>query len=141
MIPTTITLEQIEKLCKNNLLEHLDIKIDKFGENFIEATMPVDYRTIQPAGLLHGGATAALIESLGSIGSALAVHHLNQNIVGIEINVNHLRGVKSGRVRGRAEIIHAGKTTHVWQVNVTDEQDKLVATGRLTVLIIEKRDH
>ena len=127
MIPTNITLEQIEKLCKNNLLEHLDIKIDKFGENFIEATMPVDHRTIQPAGLLHGGATAALIESLGSIG--------------IEINVNHLRGVKSGRVRGRAEIIHAGKTTHVWQVNVTDEQEKLVATGRLTVLIIEKRDH
>lgn len=138
MINTEISLELLNKMSKNTLLEHLAIEITKLEPNRISGTMPVDARTVQPAGLLHGGATAALIESLGSLGSSLIVDLKTHSIVGIEINVNHLRGVKSGTVTGVAEIIHEGRKTHVWQVEVWDEALKRVATGRLTVMIIEK---
>lgn len=138
MINTNIPLETINAFSKNTLLEQLDIRVTQISESFIEGTMPVDNRTHQPAGLLHGGASAALIESLASIGSTLIADPKKYNIVGLEINTNHIRGVKSGLVTGRAEIVHCGRTTHVWQVNIKDEADKMVATGRLTVLIIEK---
>lgn len=135
MINTAISLNQIEALSKNTLLAHLGIKITELGDNYIIGTMPVDHRTHQPVGLLHGGASAALIESLGSIGSSLIVDPTKHGIVGLEVNANHVRGVKSGIVTGRAEIVHCGRTTHVWQVNITNEEDKLVSTGRLTVMI------
>jgi len=140
MINTEISLELLNKMSKNTLLEHLAIEITKLEPNRITGTMPVDSRTVQPAGLLHGGATAALIESLGSLGSSLIVDLKTHSIVGIEINVNHLRGVRSGTVTGVAEIIHEGRKTHVWQVEVWDEALKRVATGRLTVMIIEKEN-
>lgn len=139
MIDLNIPLEAINQFSKNTLLEQLNIKVTKIGTDFLEGTMPVDNRTHQPTGLLHGGASAALIESLGSIGSTLLVDMKKYNIVGLEINANHLRGVKSGIVTGRAKVVHAGKTTHVWQVNIKDENGKLVCTGRLTVIVIEKR--
>lgn len=139
MIDPNIPLEVINAFSKNTLLEQLDIRVTQLGENFLEGTMPVDRRTHQPAGLLHGGASAALIESLGSIGSTMLVDMENYSIVGLEINANHVRGVKSGLVTGRAEVVHAGKTTHIWQVDITDEAQNLVCTGRLTVLIIKKR--
>lgn len=138
MINTQIPLEKVNNFSKNTLLDHIGIEITKLEETRIFGTMPVDARTHQPAGLLHGGATAALIESLGSIGSSLIIDMSTHTIVGLEINANHIRGVKSGVVTGCAEIVHAGRTTHIWQVDVKNEQDKLVATGRLTVMVIKK---
>lgn len=140
MINPNIPLDAINNFSKNTLLEQLDIRVTKLGEDFIEGTMPVDKRTHQPAGLLHGGASAALIESLGSIGSTLLVDMATHSIVGLEVNANHVRGVKSGTVTGRAKIVHAGRKTHLWQVDITNEEGKLVCTGRLTVIVVEKKN-
>ncbi|OIQ35890.1 MAG: hypothetical protein BM555_03830 [Crocinitomix sp. MedPE-SWsnd] len=138
MINKNVPLEMVNAMNKNTILEVLDIKTIELGEDYIVATMPVDKRTHQPMGLLHGGASAVLIESLGSIGSSLIVDIKKENIVGLEVNANHLRGVKSGIVTGRAQIVHCGRRTHIWQVNITDEENKLVCTGRLTVMVTQK---
>lgn len=138
MIPSSISTDQVNAMSKNTMLEYLDIHVTELGSNYLVGTMPVDHRTHQPLGLLHGGASAVLIESLGSIGSSLIVDLSKNGIVGIEINANHIRGVKSGIVTGRAELIHGGKSTHIWQVNITDENEKLVCTGRLTVMVVSK---
>lgn len=137
MINKNAPLEQVNAMSKNTLLEVLDIKVIELGDDYLKATMPVDKRTHQPMGLLHGGATAALIESLGSIGSSLIVDTQKQGVVGIEINANHLRGVTSGKVTGTAKIVHGGRKTHVWQVDIHNEENKLVCTGRLTVMITD----
>jgi 1,4-dihydroxy-2-naphthoyl-CoA hydrolase len=101
--------------------------------------MPVDARNHQPMGLLHGGASVALIESIGSMGSSLLLDLEKEYPVGLEVNANHVGGIKSGMVKAIGKIVHAGKKTHVWQVDVFDyETNKMVATGRLTVLIIQK---
>ncbi|MDG1915013.1 MAG: hotdog fold thioesterase [Crocinitomix sp.] len=138
MIDPNTPLELINKYSKNTLLGQLGIRVTKLGEDFIEGTMPVDKRTHQPVGLLHGGASTALIESLGSIGSTLLVDMATHNVVGLEINANHVRGVKTGTVTGRAKIVHAGRKTHLWQVDITNEAGKLVCTGRLTVIVVKK---
>lgn len=135
---TNIPLAQINAFSKDTLLEHLAIEVTEIGHDFITATMPVDKRTHQPAGLLHGGASAALIESLGSMGSSLIVDMNKFAIVGVEVNANHTRGVKTGKVIGTAKIVHEGIKTHVWQADIHNEEGKLVCTGRLTVIIIEK---
>ena len=138
MMNTEIPLEVLNKMSQNTLLEQLNIVITKVETTTITGTMPVDKRTHQPAGLLHGGATAALIESLGSLGSSLMVDLKKQSIVGLEINVNHMRGLREGIVTGVAKVVHAGRRTHVWQVDVWSEEKKQVATGRLTVMVIDK---
>lgn len=103
------------------------------------ATMPVGPAVHQPMGLLHGGATAALAESLGSCGSFLLIDAATQAVVGIEVNVNHLKGVRSGRVTATGTLVHQGRSTHVWDIRVTDDTGALVAVCRLTNLIITKR--
>ena len=134
-----ITLEQLDQLNKNNLGEHLGMRFTEIGDNYLKATMPVDHRTQQPYGLLHGGASVALAETLGSVGSALIID-LEKNIcVGIEINANHVRGVKSGIVTGTATPIHIGSSTHVWDIKIYDEKEKLVCISRLTVSVLNKR--
>lgn len=135
MINTSIPLEKINEMSSNTMLEHIGIEITELHDDYLVGTMPVDSRTVQPMRLLHGGATAALIESLGSVGSSLIVDMQQNAIVGIEVNANHVRGVKEGKVTGVAKIVHCGRKTHLWQVDVTDEKGKLVCTGRLTVLI------
>jgi 1,4-dihydroxy-2-naphthoyl-CoA hydrolase len=137
MINKNAPLEKVNAMSKNTLLEVLDIQVTELGDDYLKATMPVDKRTHQPMGLLHGGATAALIESMGSIGSSLIVDIRKHGIVGIEINANHIRGVKEGIVTGTAKVVHAGRKTHVWQVDVHNEENKLVCTGRLTVMITD----
>lgn len=130
-------LEQINALSANTLMDVLDIKCTELGDDYLVVTMPVDKRTHQPMGLLHGGASAALIESIGSMGSALLIDLSKESPVGIEINANHIRGVKSGSVKAIGKIVHAGKRTHLWQVDIYDETSgKLVCTGRLTIMII-----
>lgn len=135
-----VSLEQINALNKGTLMEQLDIVCTEIGEDYLVATMPVDHRTHQPAGLLHGGASAALIETIGSMGSVLLIDIEKQSPVGVEINANHVGGMTSGSVRGVGKIVHAGSRTHVWQVDIFNEAtDKLICTGRLTVMIVDRK--
>jgi 1,4-dihydroxy-2-naphthoyl-CoA hydrolase len=134
-----LTLQDIPDWGKNTMSEHLGIKFTELGDDFFKATMPVDNRTIQPYGLLHGGASVALAETLGSIASALVINTDEYSCVGIEINANHVRGVSDGLVTGVASPIHLGSTTHVWDIKIYDEKNKLVCISRLTVAILKKK--
>jgi 1,4-dihydroxy-2-naphthoyl-CoA hydrolase len=134
-----ISLDSINAMAKNTLMEVLDIQCIEIGKDFIRARMPVDKRTHQPMGLLHGGASAALIESIGSMGSALLIDLTKESCVGLELNCNHVRGVLDGAVIATGKIIHAGRKTHLWQIDIIEETTgKLVCTGRLTVMVIPK---
>lgn len=128
----------INGLGENTALSQLGIAITELGDDFISGTMPVDSRTHQHVGLLHGGATLLLMESLGSIGSTLIVDMETNHVMGLDINANHLRAVKSGTVTGTAKIVHCGRKTHVWQIDVVDDKERLVSTGRLTIMITAK---
>jgi 1,4-dihydroxy-2-naphthoyl-CoA hydrolase len=132
----TLSLDELNKLAKNTMLETLDIQITAVGEDFIEATMPVDRRTHQPYGILHGGASVVLAESLGSMGAMLTVDQAKFHCVGIDINANHIKAVRSGRVTGRAMPIHTGKSTQVWQIEIKNEQKELICISRLTMAIV-----
>ncbi len=133
------TLEKLNEQAKLTLLEQLDIKFIEVGDDYIVATMPVDHRTVQPAGLLHGGASAALAESLGSFGAYLTVDARQYDCVGIEINANHVRAKTDGHVTGTARPIHQGRTTQVWDIRIVDERDRLVCASRLTVAVVNKK--
>lgn len=124
---------------KDTLMEALGIEFTDVSDGYLEAKMPVDARTHQPMGLLHGGATAALAETLGSIGSHMLIDSKTQATVGIEINANHLKGAKSGWVIGKAQIQHQGRKLHVWNIEVFDEADRKIAVCRLTNMIIDKK--
>lgn len=130
-------LKKVNALNKNTLMEVLGMECIEIGDDYIKASMPVDRRTHQPMGLLHGGASAALIESIGSMGSALILDLSKEAPVGVEVNANHVGGLRQGRVIATGKLVHNGKRTHVWQVDIHDEaSEKLICTGRLTVMII-----
>lgn len=132
-------LELINSMSRNTLMEVLDIKCVEVGDDYVIATMPVNSKTHQPMGLLHGGASAALIESIGSMGSSLALDLEKEVPVGVEINANHVGGMREGIVRAVGKLVHRGKRTHVWQVDLTDDvSGKLVCTGRLTVMVVPR---
>ena len=133
------TLEQIEAFQKNTMTDHLGIKITDYGNNYICGKMPVDHRTKQPYGLLHGGASVAFAETLGSIGAGMQIDYNNQSVVGIEINASHLKSIKKGWVYGRAQPLRVGKTIQVWDINITDKDDNLICVSRLTLAVIKKR--
>jgi 1,4-dihydroxy-2-naphthoyl-CoA hydrolase len=132
-----LTIADIRPLNAQTMAEHLGIVYTELGENFLSGTMPVDHRTHQPAGLLHGGASCVLAETLGSVASYLVVDPARVQPVGLEINANHIRGVRSGLVTGTATSIHLGRTTHVWDIRIRDERGSLVCVSRLTVAIIK----
>jgi 1,4-dihydroxy-2-naphthoyl-CoA hydrolase len=134
-----LTADRIQPLTKNTMADHLGIEFTEVGEDFLKGRMPVDDRTRQPYGLLHGGASVALAETLGSVGAAMVVDHHRFNAVGLEINANHVRGVREGYVTGVARPLHIGKTTQVWEIRITDERDKLTCVSRITVAIIPKQ--
>ena len=135
-----VSLDWINQMNKNTLMEQLGIECIELGKDYVISRMPVDSRTQQPMGLLHGGASAALIESIGSMGSTLLIDLERQQPVGLEINCNHIGGIKSGFVLATGKIIHAGKRTHLWQVDIREEgTERLICTGRLTVMIIDKK--
>ena len=138
MFDQEITPEAINKMNKGNMLEHLGIEFTDVTEDSLTARMPVDHRTRQPMGLLHGGASVALAESLGSVASYLLVDSDQYACVGLEINANHLKGVRQGFVYGVVRALHVGKRTHVWEIRVTNEQQQLVCVSRLTVAVIEQ---
>lgn len=132
-------LAQINAWCRNTLGEHLGIEITAVGERTLTGRMPVDQRTHQPMGLLHGGASVALAETLGSIGAQLQVDIRQKACVGLEINANHLRGVRSGYVVGHATALHVGRTTQVWEIRITHEEtDVLVCVSRITMAVIDR---
>jgi len=134
-----ITLEVLNKLSANTMVDHLGITYTAIGEDYLEAKMPVDHRTHQPLGLLHGGASVALAETLGSIAAMLCLDTNLQYGVGLEINANHVKSVREGFVTGKVKPIHVGKKTHVWEIRITTEKNELVCVSRITMAIIDKK--
>ena len=134
------SLEKLQGMSKGTMGEHLGILFSEIGENYLKATMPVDHRTKQPYGLLHGGASVALAETLGSVASALVIDTGKSLCVGLEINANHIRSVRDGLVTGTATPIHLGSSTHVWEIKIHDEKGKLVCVSRLTVAVLKGKN-
>jgi 1,4-dihydroxy-2-naphthoyl-CoA hydrolase len=132
------TIAEVTQLRKGTLMEHLGIELTEIGDDYVRATMPVDARTRQPMGLLHGGASVALAETLGSIASGMVVDLSKQSCVGIEINANHLRSVRSGHVTGTVRPVHIGRTLHVWQTEITDASVRPLCIARLTMFVLEQ---
>lgn len=133
------SIETINAWSKGTLVEHLGIEVTAIGEDFITAKMPVDARTLQPQGLLHGGASVALAETLGSIAAALCVNGAEKVCVGLEINANHVRSARNGSVTGTARPLHIGGTTQVWQTEIVDEGARLVCVSRMTLAVLERK--
>jgi 1,4-dihydroxy-2-naphthoyl-CoA hydrolase len=123
---------------RGTLIEHLGIEYTALGTNVLLARMPVDHRTKQPMGLLHGGASVVLAETVGSMAANLMVDREKYYCVGLEINANHVRKATDGYVYAEASPLHIGKATHVWQIQVTDKEGQLICTSRHTVVVIEK---
>jgi 1,4-dihydroxy-2-naphthoyl-CoA hydrolase len=135
-----LSLAHFGQLGKETMGEYLGIEWTELGDNFLKARMPVDHRTRQPYGLLHGGASCALAETIGSVASAMVVDHAKFFCVGLEINANHIRSAKEGFVTGIASPLHIGASTHVWDIKIYDEKEKLVCVSRLTVAVIARKD-
>jgi 1,4-dihydroxy-2-naphthoyl-CoA hydrolase len=134
-----ITLEVINAMGKNTLGEHLGMEFLEIGDDYLLASMPVDARTLQPAGLLHGGASVALAETLGSVaGVAMLEDPLKESVVGVEINANHLRPVTKGKVFGKVSPVKMGKNIQVWNIEIKDEKDRLVCVSRLTTMKVKR---
>jgi 1,4-dihydroxy-2-naphthoyl-CoA hydrolase len=133
-----LQLHEITHLGKGTMGEHIGIEFTELGADFMKAHMPVDPRTRQPYGLLHGGASCVLAETLGSVASAMVIDPSTFICVGLEINANHIRGVREGLVTGTATPLHLGSSTHVWDIKIHDERGKLVCVSRLTVAILKK---
>jgi 1,4-dihydroxy-2-naphthoyl-CoA hydrolase len=135
-----LAIEKIKPLGKGTMGEYLGIEWKSIGPDFIKASMPVDHRTIQPYGLLHGGASCVLAETIGSVASAMVIDHSKFYCVGLEINANHIRSARNGFVTGIASPLHLGSTTHVWDIKIYNEQEKLICVSRLTVAIIPRKE-
>ena len=134
------SLEELNEMSRGNMVGHLGMEFTEIGPDFLRARMPVDERTRQPAGLLHGGASVALAETLGSFAANL-VRSLDGSMgtcVGLEINANHLRGVRSGWVFGETRPLHLGRTTQIWEIRISDGKDRLVCVSRLTMAVVAK---
>lgn len=130
-------LNNLQFIHLDSISKHLGIEFVEAGEGYLIARMPVDKRTHQPFGILHGGASVVLAETLGSVASWMLLDDPDkQRAVGLEINANHIRSVRDGWVYGRCTPIHTGRTTHVWDIRITDEQGKLVCVSRLTIAVI-----
>jgi len=131
-------LENCEKWCKNTLMETLEIEFVDAGEGFLKAKMPVTPRVHQPMGLLHGGASVALAESVGSAASLMFIDVEKQEVRGIEISANHVKSKRAGTVFGTARIIHKGRMVHLWEVKITDENDQLISLCKITNIVLDR---
>ncbi|MEO8823815.1 MAG: hotdog fold thioesterase [Ginsengibacter sp.] len=134
-----IILQDLKEIGKNTMAEFLELTWEEIGDDYLKLSMPVNAKTRQPYGFLHGGASCVLAETVGSVASALVIDRENFNCVGLEINANHLRSVSEGRVTAVASPLHLGKTTHVWDIKIYDDKEKLFCVSRLTVAILEIR--
>ena len=133
------SLDEIGALQRGNMGGHIGIEILRIGPDHLDARMPVDERTMQPDGILHGGASVALAETLGSIGGSMVVDRERYLVVGQEINANHLRAVRGGHVLGSARPIHLGRRSQVWAIEISDDQKRLICVSRLTLAVIERQ--
>jgi 1,4-dihydroxy-2-naphthoyl-CoA hydrolase len=133
------TLETLNGFNKNTLMQTLEIEFVDVGIDFVTAKMPVNSRVHQPYGILHGGATAALAETLGSCASALFIDSEKKIVKGIELSINHLKSKKEGVVFGVAKPIHKGRTTHLWEIRIVDEEDNLISICKLTNIVLDKK--
>ncbi|MEZ8140561.1 hotdog fold thioesterase [Enterovibrio sp. FF113] len=133
-----VSLQGLNATSANTLVEHLGIQYTAFDDNSLTGTMPVDARTHQPLGMLHGGASVVLAETLGSLAANMCVEE-NKYCVGLDINANHIRAMRTGSVMGKASPIHLGATTQVWQIEITDERGRLVCTSRLTMAVLQHK--
>ncbi|HEX2770286.1 MAG TPA: hotdog fold thioesterase [Geobacteraceae bacterium] len=134
------TLEELNNLAVGNLLSHVGIEFIEIGEDYLRARMPVDQRTMQPFGILHGGASVVLAETIGSCAACMVADFPQVFFVGQEINANHIRPVSSGHVTGTARPLHVGKTSQVWDIRIHDDQEKLVCVSRITMSLAKPKD-
>ena len=139
MFNELFTLESLNAISENTMTKHLGIEFSEIGKDYIKATMPVDKRTVQPLGLLHGGASVSLAETLGSVAATMTVDSEKQYCVGLEINANHIKSAHNGLVEGTARPIHLGKKTQVWEVRIINDANQLICISRITIAIIDKR--
>ena len=136
----SLSLEAINAQAKNTMMEHLGIEVTEIGDDYIKAKMPVDHRTHQPMGLLHGGAHVVLAESLGSMSANFCLDITKEYALGLDINSNHIRSVRDGYVYGTARPIHIGSKTQVWEIKVYDEKENLLNISRLTMMVLQHKD-
>lgn len=133
----TSSIEKLKEQHKDTLINHLDIQLTEIGEDYLCGEMPVDHRTVQPMGILHGGASVALAETLGSVAANLVVDRSKKACVGLEINANHLKSVRSGKVIGTARPIHIGSSTQVWSIEIRNEAGQLTCISRITMAVLD----
>ena len=132
------SVEDLNTYQRETLVSHLGIRYVEVGEDFLSAVMPVDKRTKQPAGILHGGASVALAETLGSTGANMVLDRDQKLAVGLEINANHVRAMREGQVKGTARPLHLGGSTQVWEIRIADDQGRLVCVSRITMAVLDK---
>ncbi len=136
---TDTTPEAINQMAPDTLVERIGIEFIEVGHDFLKARMPVDARTVQPARILHGGASVVLAETLGSVAAGLCIDPEKKTAVGLDINANHIRAVRDGAVIGKVTPLHLGQSTHIWQIRIQDDHDRLVCIARLTMAILDRR--
>ena len=134
-----ITVEGLNARSTDTLVEHIGIHYTDIGDDYIKARMPVDNRTVQPARILHGGASVVLAETLGSVAAYHCIDPARKMTVGLEINANHVRTVREGYVTGTVKPLHIGKSTHIWQIHIRDDQERLVCISRITMAVLDQQ--
>jgi 1,4-dihydroxy-2-naphthoyl-CoA hydrolase len=134
---TSTTVEKLNARSADTLVAHIGIEYTAVGDNYIQARMPVDRRTVQPARILHGGASVVLAETLGSVAAYLCIDPTRKMAVGIEINANHVRSARDGYVTGTVKPLHIGKSTQIWQIHIRDDQERLVCISRITMAVLD----
>ena len=139
MFDKDLSLDVLNAMSKETMVAWLGIEYTEIGDDFLKARMPVDHRTHQPLKMLHGGASVALAETLGSVASNVLIDRSKQYCVGLEINANHIRSISRGYVYGTAKPMHLGRKTHVWDIRITDEQENLISVSRLTMAVLDHR--
>jgi 1,4-dihydroxy-2-naphthoyl-CoA hydrolase len=133
-----MTIEEINRICKDTFIGYLDIEFLEYSNDSVVARMPVDENKLQPMGLLHGGASLALAETVASAGSVFIVDEKKYDVLGLQVTGNHISTLSSGEVIARAELVHKGNSTHVWDVKISSQNGKLISVARVTNVIIEK---
>ncbi|NML38724.1 hotdog fold thioesterase [Chitinophaga sp. G-6-1-13] len=135
---SNVTPAELNEKGKSTMNEHLGMEFTEVGDNYLRIRMPVDYRTVQTYGILHGGASVALAETVGSIASTLVIDPAVEICVGMEINANHIRSAREGYVHGTATPIHIGRRSHIWEIRITDDEQRLICICRHTVAVMDK---
>ena len=134
------TLEALNQTGQKTLVSHLGIEFTRIGDDYLEARMPVDHRTVQPMGLLHGGASCVLAETMGSVASFLCIADpAKESAVGVEINANHLRPATKGHVTGKVSPLRVGRKLHVWNIEIKDEVERLICVSRITIAVVPRK--